>query len=57
MKPSAPKMITWWISVILVVIGILGKLKTIPGISADMAFWLVVIGFVLLAISNFVKGL
>ena len=40
MKPSAPKMITWWISVILVVIGILGKLKTIPGISADMAFWL-----------------
>ena len=57
MKPSAPKMITWWISVILVVIGILGKLKTIPGISADMSFWLVVIGFVLLAIANLVKGL
>ncbi len=57
MKPSAPKVITWWISVILVVLGILGKLKTIPGISADMSFWLVVIGFALLAIANLVKGL
>jgi hypothetical protein len=57
MKPSAPKVITWWLSVIIVVIGVLGYTKTIPGIGTDMAFWLVVIGFAILAIANLVKGL
>jgi hypothetical protein len=57
MKPSAPKVITWWVSVIIVVIGILGYTKTISGISTDMAFWLVVIGFALLAIANLVRNL
>ncbi len=57
MKPSAPKVITWWVSVIIVVIGVLGYTKTISGIGTDMAFWLVVIGFALLAIANLVRGL
>ena len=57
MKPSAPKVITWWVSVIIVVIAVLGYTKTIPGIRPDMAFWLAVIGFAILAIANLVKGL
>jgi hypothetical protein len=57
MKPRAPKIITWWVSVILVVIAVLGYTKTIPGIRPDMAFWIAVIGFALLAIANLVKGL
>jgi ABC-type multidrug transport system permease subunit len=57
MKPSAPKIITWWVSVIIVVIAVLGYTKTIPGIRPDMAFWLAVIGFAILAIANLVKGL
>lgn len=57
MKPRAPKMITWWISLILVAFGILGYTNTISGISANLSFWLVVIGFALLAIANLVKGL
>ena len=57
MKPRAPKMITWWISLILVAFGILGYTNTIAGISPNLSFWLVVIGFALLAIANLVKGL
>jgi hypothetical protein len=57
MKPSAPKVITWWVAFILVVIGILGFTKTIPGLATNVSFWLVVIGYAILAIANLVKGL
>jgi hypothetical protein len=56
MKLTAPKIITWWIAVILGVLGILGKLTTISFVSAN-AFWFVVVGFVLLALATFFKGL
>ena len=56
MKLSAPKTITWWIAVIVGVLGILGQLVAIPFVS-DYAFWFVSIGFVLLALGTFLKGL
>ena len=56
MKLSAPKNITWWIAVILGVLGILGSLISIPLVSAN-AFWFVAIGFVLLALATLLKGL
>ena len=56
MRLSAPKNITWWIAVILGVLGLLGNLMTIPGISG-MSFWLVFLGFALLAVATFVDGL
>ncbi len=56
MKLSRPKDVTWWIAVIFGVLGILGKLTTLPFVSAN-AFWFVVVGFVLLALGTYFKGL
>lgn len=56
MKLSPPKVITWWIAVIVGVVGILGQLLAIP-LIAPYAFWLVAIAFVLLAIATAVQGL
>jgi hypothetical protein len=56
MKLSAPKQITWIIAVVLGVLGLLGSLVTVPGISG-MAFWLVFLGFAILAVATFIEGL
>ncbi len=56
MKLSAPKQITFWIAVVIAVLGILAKLVTIPVLSG-FAGWLVVIGFIVLAAGNLVEGL
>jgi hypothetical protein len=56
MKLSAPKQITFWVAVVVVVLGILGKLVTIPVIT-DNNFWVVVLGFVILAAGNVMEGL
>jgi len=56
MKLSAPKQITFWIAVVIAVIGVLASLLTIPVLSG-LAFWLVVIAFILLAVANLVEGL
>jgi hypothetical protein len=55
MRLSAPKKTTWWIAVIVGVVGILSNFVTIPVLSG-FAFWLVVIGFVLLALGTYLKG-
>ena len=52
MKLSAPKTITWWIAVVLGVLGILGTFVTIPFVST-YAFWFEAVGFVLLALAPF----
>jgi hypothetical protein len=56
MKLSPPKVITWWIAVIVGAIGVLGQLLSIS-IIAPFAFWLVVIAFVLLALATAIQGL
>jgi hypothetical protein len=56
MKLSKPKVITWWIAVILGGLGILAYLVPIPGLSS-FAFWLVAAGFVLLALATYFKDL
>jgi len=56
MKLSAPKQTTWWIAIIIGVLGILGKLVAIPFVSAN-AFWFVAIAFVLLALATYLKDL
>ncbi len=55
MRLSAPKVVTFWIAVILAILGLLGQLVTIPVISG-LAFWLVIVGFVILAIGNLIEG-
>ena len=56
MNLNEPKVITFWIAVALAVLGVLASLVTIPVLSG-FAFWLVVLGFVVLAAGNLVKGM
>ena len=56
MSLSAPKQITWWIALIVGVVGIVAQLVTIPVLSG-LAFWLVVVAFVLLVLATLLKGL
>jgi heme A synthase len=56
MKLSRPKVITFWIAVILAALGVLASLGII-GAFSSYALWLVVAGFVLLALGNLLKDL
>ncbi len=56
MRLTPPKVITFWIAVILAVLGFLGKLITIPLVST-YDFWFLIVGFVLLVLGLQVKGL
>ena len=55
MNMSAPKTITWWIAV---VIGVLGILVNAGVLALPLsAFLLVAIAFILLALATVIKGL
>jgi hypothetical protein len=56
MRLNAPKNITFWIAVILAAVGFIAYFIPIP-ILTTLSFWLLVVGFVLLALGNTVKGL
>ena len=55
LKLSAPKETTFWIAVVLAVLGVLGHEGILGGL-ASYSFWLVVIGFIVLAFGNLMKG-
>jgi len=56
LKLTEPKVVTFWIAVVLVLLGVLASQGIISGL-ASYAFWLVVTGFILLALGNLVKDL
>ena len=56
MNLSAPKNMTWWIAVVLGMLGLLGNFVALPVIGG-MSFWLLFLGFAVLAIATFVDGL
>jgi hypothetical protein len=56
MKLRAPKMLTFWIAVILAVLGLLGVL-TKQSFLLQYAFWFEFVAFVLLVLGLFIKGL
>ncbi len=56
MKPHAPKMITFWISLILVIIGVVGRFVSL-GVISSWSWILVLIGYIVLALGVFIKGL
>ena len=56
MKLSAPKVITWWIAVVLGVLGLLGYTGNVAGLNA-YSFWLVMAGLVLMLVATLVKNL
>ena len=53
---SAPKNITWWIALILAVLGIIGNFTSVPFLS-QYSFWFVLASAVLLLIATRFKGL
>lgn len=55
MKRSAPTYPVWLISLILAALGVIGSFIAIPFVSA-YAFWLVVVGYVLLFLGTILKG-
>ena len=55
MRLSAPKKTTWWVAVVVGVVGIVANFVTIPVLSG-IAFWLVALGFVILALATYLKG-
>ncbi|MEN8119758.1 MAG: hypothetical protein ABFS35_05405 [Bacteroidota bacterium] len=55
MQPSAPKSIIWIIALIAGVLGIIGYFVNIPFVSA-YSFWLILVGFVMLAVGTTFKG-
>jgi hypothetical protein len=55
MKLTPPKQSTFWIALILAVLGLLSTFVAIPFVSAN-AFWFVLLGYVVLAAGNYVKG-
>jgi len=56
MRLSAPKVVVFWIAVILAAVGFLSFLGIVP-IEASTGFWALLIGFVLLALGNLLKDL
>ena len=58
MKLTPPKVVTFWVAVVLGVLGFLGQLSPSISIIGDpYSFWFVFVGFVLLVLGLLVKGL
>jgi hypothetical protein len=51
---NPPKMITFWISIVLGLLGLIGFF--VPAMSG-FAFWLLLVGFVVLVLGLTVKGM
>lgn len=56
MKLTPPKQITFWISIVLGLLGLIATFVSIPVVSG-LAFWFVFVGLVLLVAGLLVKGL
>lgn len=56
MRLSAPKNVTFWVAVVIALIGVIAFFNIIPAIGVN-PFWLVLVGFIVLALGNLVKGL
>lgn len=53
---SAPKRVTFWVSLVLGLLGIIGSIVPIPFVST-IAPWVLAAGWLLLTLGCFVKGL
>ena len=54
--PSAPKNITWWIALVLAVLGIIGYFTSVPFLST-YALWFVLASAVLLLLATRIRNL
>jgi hypothetical protein len=56
MKLSAPKVVTWWIAVVLGGLGLLGEVGIVDALS-QYGFWLALVGLVVLVLATLLKDL
>lgn len=56
MRTSAPKVITWWIALILGVLGLLGYSGNMAALS-PYSFWLVMVGLALMLVATLIRNL
>ncbi len=56
MKLTPPKVLTWWIAVILGALALIGTLVSIPFVTT-YAIWFAIVGLALLALATLIKGL
>ena len=56
MKLSAPKQITFWVAVVIAVLGVIAKVVAIPVLAAFPG-WLMLVAFVVLALGVLIEGL
>lgn len=57
MKLTPPKVITFWIAVVLGVLGLIGAVAPSVAVLGANAFWFAFAGLVLLVLGLLVKGL
>lgn len=57
MSLNAPKQITWFVALIIGIIGLLANLVALPVVTAAVGFWLVVLALVLMLLATVVTGL
>jgi|OpeIllAssembly_1097287.scaffolds.fasta_scaffold3563349_2 Flp pilus assembly protein TadB len=57
MKLTAPRFYTFVIAVVLALVGFIIQLVNPDLLFANFGFWLLVVGFVLLAIGNLFEGI
>ena len=55
MKLTPPTQLVFWIAVVLALAGFLGQIGIIAALN-PFAFWLIFIGYVVLAVSLLIKG-
>ena len=56
MQLSAPQKTTWIVAVVLGIVGLIASLVTIPVLSS-LSFWLVALGWLVLVLATYMKGL
>jgi hypothetical protein len=59
MQLSSPTAVTWWVTVVAAVVGLILQLNLLPFLAgfAMFGFWLLLLAFILLAVACIVKGL
>jgi hypothetical protein len=55
MSLSAPKQITFWVAVVVALIGLIGAVAKIS-VLETWGIWVLALGFVILAIGNLMEG-